>query len=55
MVVRINSGMTLKEMKEAISHLKTKRVPKSYEKYCGFLTLKEDPVKWQRKIRGEWR
>jgi hypothetical protein len=53
MVTIIKKGTDKKEMEKALSQLKGTKKFDAY-KHCGKITLKEDSVAIQRKMRDEW-
>jgi hypothetical protein len=52
MVTIIKKGTAKKEMEKALSGLKSAKTFDAY-KHCGKITLKEDPVAIQKKMRDE--
>ncbi|WP_154857585.1 MULTISPECIES: hypothetical protein [Cyclobacterium] len=53
MVTIIKKGSDKKEVEKALSKIKRKKKFDAY-KYCGTLSLKEDPLEIQKKMRDEW-
>jgi hypothetical protein len=55
MVTVIKKGTSPKEVKKKLESYFSKKKPKNgIRKYCGILTLKEDPLKLQKQWRDEW-
>jgi len=53
MVTIIKKGSDKKEVEKALSKIKRKKKFDAY-KYCGTISLKEDPLEIQKKMRDEW-
>lgn len=56
MVYILNKKTSLKDFNKILSSLSKKRKRKGVNtlKYCGFLTLKKDPLAIQKELRDEW-
>lgn len=56
MVLVLNKGATKKEIAELNDKLTKTSFRKKLDakKYCGVITLKEDPLMIQKKLRDEW-
>jgi hypothetical protein len=54
MVVVLKKGMKKEDIEKLLK--KTKRKTKGFnsKKHCGIISIKEDPVEIQRKMRDEW-
>ncbi len=53
MVIVIKKDSDKKDIEEALSKVKSKKKFDAY-KYCGAVTLKEDPLAIQKRMRDEW-
>lgn len=56
MIVTIKRGTAKDQMKAVLDKLRKKRprIKSDIGKYCGVLSLNEDPLKLQKKWRDEW-
>lgn len=56
MVAILKKGDNKKEMKALLKKLSEKNTEKGVDtmKYCGVITLKEDALEIQKRLRGEW-
>ena len=55
MVTTIKKGASRKEIKSLLeTHSKSKKKGIDVKKYCGVISLKEDPLELQKKWRNEW-
>ena len=54
MVVVLKKGASKKEMQTITKKLK-KNTGVNTKKYCGTISLKEDPIAIQKQMRDEWR
>ena len=54
MVITIKKGTTRKKILTVLKKRKAKTKVLDLKKYCGSITLKEDPLDMQKKWRDEW-
>jgi hypothetical protein len=54
MVTTIKKGTSPSEIKIVLKERSAKIKSPDLRKYCGSITLQEDPVKMQKKWRNEW-
>lgn len=54
MSITISKNMTADEIRKALEKLPKGKVLHA-AKHCGVLTLREDPIQYQKRIRDEWR
>ena len=54
MVTTIKKGASREEIIEMLKKRKVKSIGIDLEKYCGSISLKEDPLQMQKKWRDEW-
>ena len=57
MVVILKKGTTKKSMERLLTRLRQKKRTKGIDayKYCGVLTLRDDALNIQKKMRDEWK
>jgi hypothetical protein len=54
MVITIKKGTSSDKIKIALKNRPIKTKGPDLKKYCGSITLKEDPLEMQKKWRDEW-
>jgi predicted transcriptional regulator len=54
MVITIKKGTTREKIMDVLKKRKLKAKVLDLKKYCGSITLKEDPLEMQKKWRDEW-
>ncbi len=54
MVTTIKKGTSREKIIDALKKRKTKTKGPNLKKYCGSISLKEDPLEMQKKWRNEW-
>jgi predicted transcriptional regulator len=54
MITTIEKGTSDEKIRQALKKRPTKIKSLNLKKYCGSITLKEDPLEMQKKWRNEW-
>ena len=54
MVTTIKKGTTREKIRDVLKKRKAKTKGLDLKKYCGSISLKEDPLEMQKKWRNEW-
>ena len=54
MVTTIKKGTSREKIRLALKKRKIKAKGPDLKKYCGSITLKEDPLEMQKSLRNEW-
>jgi hypothetical protein len=55
MVTTIKKGTSREKILKALKHRKVKTKSPDLKKYCGSISLPEDPMELQKKWRDEWK
>jgi hypothetical protein len=55
MTIVLKKGVNTVDIDKKINSEKVKQKLHNFEKYAGLLTLKEDPLVLQKKLRDEWK
>jgi hypothetical protein len=53
-VIKLKKDESIKELKAKLKNAQKNMMGIDAKKYSGVIKLKEDPVKYQKKMRNEW-